>query len=197
MIPETTSIPCRLIARTASRIGHDHILPLVHGRQRLGLRRLDAAENRVERRLTHESEDLGRAGNVECRFARQADCVAVALLPFDQMRQEIAQGTPVGDKIVIDKIDGAVDAAGQQLVEFANDLSRSLESRNPAIKSRNIAKLASVRTAARKLDAAEKIPRNIGKLIGGRWEIAEVAAGLLFSARFVRAAVPRRGRGYR
>jgi len=42
------------------------------------------------------------------------------------MRQKVPQSAPVGDEIVVDEIDRAVDAAGQKLVEFRDDLGRRL-----------------------------------------------------------------------
>jgi len=131
-------------------------VPLVNRFQRLGFWRLDPAEDRVESSLAHEAKDLWQAGNVERRFAREADGVAIAFLPLNEMRQEVAQSTPVGNQIVIDEINRAVDAASQELVEFSDDLGRRLQARNPAVEARNIAEFAGVGAAAGKLDAARK-----------------------------------------
>ncbi len=67
-------------------------------------------------------QDFRRTGDIERRLAREADGIAVALLPLNEMWQKVSQSAPVGDEIVVDEIDRAVDAASHKLVEFGDDL---------------------------------------------------------------------------
>src|SRR5262249_24862485 len=94
------------------------------------------------------------------------------------MWKELAQRAAVGDKIVVDEIDRAIDAAGQELVELGHNLSRRFKAWHAAVESRNVAKFACVRAAARKLHATKQVAPDIGKLIGRKWELPHVAASL-------------------
>src|SRR5215831_7993878 len=75
-------------------------------------------------------------------------------------------------------IDRAIDAAGQELVELGHNLCRRFKAWHAAVETRNVAKFACVRAAARKLHAAKQVAPDIGKLIGRKWELPHVAASL-------------------
>ncbi len=65
-------------------------------------------QNTVQKyRLAHQREDFRPLGDVERRLAGHQIGIAVALLPFDQVRQQLAHRALVGDEIVIDEIDRA------------------------------------------------------------------------------------------
>jgi len=82
------------------------------------------------------------------------------------MRQQLERRLAVADEIVIDKINRTPNAALKHFIEFGRDLLRGFQPRVAAVKSRNIAELALIGTAARILDAAEEIAPEVGKLIG-------------------------------
>ena len=82
---------------------------------------------------------------------------AGALLPCDQMRQQIERGLAVADEIVVDEIDRPAQPAFEQLVELGDDLLRDLQPRIAAIEAGDVAELALIGAAGRKLDAAEEI----------------------------------------
>ena len=72
-------------------IDRHHVVVVFGDRlERLGIGRLDAAEHRLEHRLAHQLEDLRPLGDVERRLAGERQRITVALLPFDEMRQQLA-----------------------------------------------------------------------------------------------------------
>ncbi len=148
MMPETTCIPCWLMARIEFEDRHGEILLLVDLLERIGLRRLDAAKDRLESGFAHHGEDFRRAGDVERRLAGEADRIAALLLPGDEMRQKFRDRLAVGDEIVVDEIDRADDAGIDQLVEFGDDLLGRLQPRHAAVEAGDVAELAFVGAAA-------------------------------------------------
>ena len=121
---------------------HDHVVALVDLDQRVGLWRLDPTEDRVEGGLAHQGQDVGRAGDVERRLAGEVQRVAVPLLPGDEVRQQLLDGLPVADDVVVDEIDRPVDAELEQLVELGADALRALQARHAAVEAGNVAELA-------------------------------------------------------
>ena len=154
---------------------HHHVVLLGDRLERLGLGRLDAAEDRRERRLAHQLEDFRPLGDVERRLAGQQQRIAVALLPLDQVRQHLAHGALVGDEIVVDEIDRRGQAAGHELVELGANLLGGLVSRDAAVERRDVAEFALVRTAAGELDAAEQIAVDLRQLVGRHRKFAQLA----------------------
>ncbi len=154
---------------------HHQILLLVDPFERFGLRRFDADEEGIEGGFAHLRQNLGVARDVERRFAGEIDRVAVAFLPFNEMRQKFCDRRPIGDEIVVDEIDLADDAAGQQFVEFGDDLFGRLDSRDAAIEAGNVAEFAAIRAAARELDRAEQIAIDLRQFIGGDRKLGEIA----------------------
>ena len=144
---------------------------LVHGLQRVGIRRFDATKDCDKESLTHLLENFGALGDVERRLTGQANHVAGSFLPLDQMRQQVDRRLPVADEIVVDEIDGVGHSAFAQPVELGDDLLRRLEPRIAAIESRDIAEFALIGATAGILDAAEKVPFDLGELIGRNWKI--------------------------
>src|ERR1700679_1300678 len=90
------------------------------------------------------------------------------------MRQQVKRSLSVPDEVVIDEIDRTGDAAFQQPVEFGGDLLRRFEAWITAVKSRDIAEFALIRATAGILDAAEKIPLDVGEFIGRNWKFGHV-----------------------
>src|SRR5262249_25536417 len=117
----------------------------------------DAAEDRAEICLAHQRQNIRAFRNIKGCFAAQLHRVATELLPGHEMWQQLARRLLVADEIVIDKIDRRFDAGGDQSVKLGDDLPRRFEPRLPSVQCRNITELTAVRTAARELDAADKI----------------------------------------
>ena len=154
---------------------HRRVVFLGDGLERHRVRRLDAAEHRFEHRFAHQRENFRPLGDVQRRFAGQRIRIAVALLPIDQVRQELPHGAPVRDEIVVDEIHRAEQPAGQHLVEFGADLRGGLESRIASVERGNVAELALVGTAAGELDAADEITAELRQLIGRDRKLGELA----------------------
>ena len=57
MMPDTTSSPYLFSVATASRMRQPEVLVLRHRLERLGLGRLDAAEDRYETGVAHQRQD--------------------------------------------------------------------------------------------------------------------------------------------
>ena len=81
------------------------VLLLAHLLERIGFRRLDADEHRLEFRLSHQRQNFRLLGEIERRLAGEVQRMAAFLLPFDQMRQHFARRLAVADEIVVDEID--------------------------------------------------------------------------------------------
>ena len=154
---------------------HHHVVILGDRLQRLRIGRLDAAEHRREQRLAHQLEDFRPLGDVERRLAGQQQRIAVALLPLDQVRQQLAHGALVGDEIVVDEIDRGGQPAGHELVELGADLLGRLVARDAAVERRDVAELALIRAAAGELDAAEEIAVDLRQLVGRDREFGQLA----------------------
>ena len=91
--------------------------------------------------------------------------MAGPLLPLDQMRQQVKRGLTVANKIVVDEIDRADDAALQQLVQLGDNLLRPLQARVAAVQPGNIAEFALIGAATGILDAAEEIMVDLGEFV--------------------------------
>ncbi len=154
---------------------HHHVVGFRHRLERIAIRRLDAAEHRGEVGVAHLREDFRTLGDVERRLAGELQGEAVALLPFDQVRQQLEHGTAVADEIVVDEIDRAQQPACQQLVELGGDLLRRLQAGVATIQRRDIAELALIGAAAGKLDAADKVFGQRNQLVGRLRELGHVA----------------------
>src|ERR1700722_1362631 len=135
--------------------------------------RFDTAEDRGEIGFAHELQELGMLGDVERRFAAERERIAVTLLPIDEDFDEFSGGPAIADEVVIDEIDGAVCAGRQHGIELFGNVLGSLQARIAAIESRDVAKLALIGTAARKLDVGEEIFFELAEVIGGDGEIIE------------------------
>src|SRR4029077_15980671 len=145
---------------------YHHVVILMHGLQRHGIRRLDAAEDRREECFAHPGQNFRALGDIERRLAGEAQDITHLLLPSHQVRQQFERGLAIADEIVVDEIDRTADATCEQLVEFGGDLLRRLQARIAAIESGDIAEFALIGTSARILDAAEEIALELGKLVG-------------------------------
>ena len=99
--------------------------------------------------------------------------VAVRALPLDQVRKQVLGRLAVGDEVVVDEIDVAVHAAGEQLVELGRDLLGRLQARDAAVEPRDVAELALVGAAAGELDAAQKVAVDLGQLVGRLRELGQ------------------------
>ena len=152
--------------------GHPEVLVLGHEVERVGLRRLDPAEHRDEARLAHEREHALVRGDVQRRLAREAQRVAVAHLPLDQVRQEIERGLLVADEVVVHEVD-AGGAAGRDPVELGQHLLRRLEARVAPVERRDVAELARVRAPARELDVGDEVLADVDQVVGRRRELGE------------------------
>ena len=103
-----------------------------------------------------------------------ASGIAAALLPFDQMRQQIARRLAVADEVVVDEIDRLrMRRLRQHAFELGDDLLRRLEARHAAVKAGDVAELALVGAAAGELDAADQILPELDEPVGGDREAAE------------------------
>jgi hypothetical protein len=116
------------------------------------------------------------ACDVQRGFAGEGNRVAVAPLPGDQVRQQLLRRPSVGDEVVVDEVNRAVDAAFEQFVELAGDLSGSLQQRNAAIKAGNVAKFATVGTTTGELDAAQEVAIDLSQFVGRRRAVGERSA---------------------
>src|SRR5581483_12463741 len=143
------------------------IVVLVHGFQCNRIGCLDSAEDRAEEGLAHSGKNFRTLGDVERCLAREPQDEAGPSLPFCEMRQDLERGLAIADEIVVDKVDRSPDAAFKHPVEFGYDLLRRLQARIAAIESRDIAEFALIRTAARILDAAEEIARQLREFVSG------------------------------
>ena len=154
---------------------HHVVVLFGHRLQRIGIGGFDAAEDRLEHRLAHQREDLGPFGDVERRLAGKRQRIAIAFLPFDEMRQKFADAAPMRDEIVVDEIDRVGEAAFHHLVEFGGDLLRCLEARIAAVQRRDVAELALIGTAAGELDAADEVFAELRELISRHRKVGQLA----------------------
>jgi hypothetical protein len=101
--------------------------------QRGRIRRLDTAEDRGEIGVPHQLQDFRPLGDVQCRLAGKPHLETGALLPCDQMRQQVERCLAIADEVVVDEIDRSGQAAFEQLVELGDQLFRPLQTRIAAV----------------------------------------------------------------
>jgi len=78
-------------------------------------------------------------------------------LPRHEVREEFLGGLAVADEVVVHEVDGADRSAGDDLVELADDLLGSFQPGIVAVEFGDVAELALVGAAARKLDVGEEV----------------------------------------
>ena len=65
------------------------VLILAHAFQRIEVRRFDADKDGDERRLAHQRQHVGLLGDIERRLAGEIERITVALLPRDEVMQDL------------------------------------------------------------------------------------------------------------
>src|SRR5260370_12009369 len=91
----------RVDGMNALENGDHHIVVLVHGLQRVGIRRFDAAEDRDKESLAHLLENLRPLGDIERSLAGQANHVAGSFLPLNQIRHQTNPLLPLPPQISV------------------------------------------------------------------------------------------------
>ena len=89
--------------------------------------------------------------------------------------EQVSHRFRIGNEVVVDEVDG-LGSALTQPVQLRDDLLRSLQPRDASIECGDIAELACVGAAARKLDAREEILGELDKLIRRHWEVLKLEA---------------------
>src|SRR5207302_10890849 len=121
--------------------------------QRIGVRALDADKDGEEICLAHQRQQRVVVGEVDRSLGREAEGIAVRLLPADQVWQESLHGLLVADEVVVDEIDPAAMPEPIQGIELGEHLSRGLDPGYPAVELDDVAELAGERTPPRELNA--------------------------------------------
>ena len=140
--------------------------------QGVGLGRLDAAEHGDEARRAHEGEHPLVLREIQRRLAGEAQRVAPAGLPLDEVREQLEHGLLVADEVVVHEVDRQ-HAGLHQPVELGEDLRGPFHAWVPAVELRDIAEVTRVGAPARELDAGEEVLAQAEQLVAGSREIRQ------------------------